>query len=57
MKLVVFAGPPTCGKTTVIRQVFKRMIAKNLKPAYIKIDVQYADEDEIIANEFGIPTK
>ena len=33
------------------------MISQDLKPAYIKIDVQYADEDEIIANEFGIPTR
>jgi len=57
MKLVIFAGPPTCGKTTVIRQVIKRMIAKNLKPAFVKIDVLYADEDESIKNEFGIPVK
>jgi Ni2+-binding GTPase involved in maturation of urease and hydrogenase len=57
MKLVIFAGPPTCGKTTVIRQVIKRMIAKNLKPSFVKIDVLYADEDETINMEFGIPTK
>jgi Ni2+-binding GTPase involved in maturation of urease and hydrogenase len=57
MKLIIFAGPPTCGKTTVIRQVIKRMIAKSLKPSYIKIDVLYADEDETIKKEFGIPTR
>jgi len=57
MKLIVFAGPPTCGKTTVIRQVIKRMIAKKRKPSYIKIDVLFADEDEIIKKDFGIPTK
>jgi Ni2+-binding GTPase involved in maturation of urease and hydrogenase len=57
MKLVIFAGPPTCGKTTVIRQVIKRMIYKNLKPSFVKIDVLYADEDETINKEFGIPTK
>jgi Ni2+-binding GTPase involved in maturation of urease and hydrogenase len=57
MKLIIFAGPPTCGKTTVIRQVIKRMLAKNLKPSYIKIDVLYADEDEMINREFGIPTR
>ena len=57
MKLVIFAGPPTCGKTTVIRQVIKRMITKKLKPAFVKIDVLYADEDEAINKEFGIPTK
>ena len=56
MKLIIFAGPPTCGKTTVIRQVIRRMVKKDLKTAYIKIDVLYADEDEVIAKEFGIPT-
>ncbi len=57
MKLVIFAGPPTCGKTTVIRQVLKRMAAREIKTAYLKIDVLYADDDTIIAKEFGIPVK
>jgi Ni2+-binding GTPase involved in maturation of urease and hydrogenase len=57
MKLVIFAGPPTCGKTTVIRQVLKRMAARQIKTAYVKIDVLYADDDVIIEKEFGIPVK
>ena len=57
MKLVIFAGPPTCGKTTVIRQVLKRMAARQIRAAYMKIDVLYADDDTIIAKEFGIPVK
>ena len=57
MKLIIIAGPPTCGKTTVIKQVIRRIIKKNLKPAYLKIDVLYADEDEQIKKEFNIPTK
>jgi Ni2+-binding GTPase involved in maturation of urease and hydrogenase len=57
MKLIIFAGPPTCGKTTVIRQVIKRMLVKQLKPSFIKIDVLYADEDITIAKEFGVPTR
>jgi Ni2+-binding GTPase involved in maturation of urease and hydrogenase len=57
MKLIVFAGPPTSGKTTVIRQVIRRMLKLNLKPAYIKIDVLYADEDEMMKSEFGIPAR
>lgn len=57
MKLIIFAGPPTCGKTTVIKQVIRRILKKNLKPAYLKIDVLYADEDIQLRNEFNIPTK
>jgi Ni2+-binding GTPase involved in maturation of urease and hydrogenase len=57
MKLVIFAGPPTCGKTTVIRQVIRRMLKKEHKPAFVKIDVLYADEDESIHKEFDIPTQ
>ena len=57
MKLVIFAGPPTCGKTTVIRQVLKRMAAREIKTAYLKIDVLYADDDILVKKEFGIPAK
>ena len=57
MKLVIFAGPPTCGKTTVIRQVIRRMLKKNYHPSFVKIDVLYADEDESINKEFNIPVK
>ena len=57
MKLIIIAGPPTCGKTTVIKQVIRKIIKKNLKPAYLKVDVLYADEDEQLKKEFNIPTK
>ncbi|MDD4271702.1 MAG: GTP-binding protein [Patescibacteria group bacterium] len=57
MKLVIIAGPPTCGKTTVIKQVIKKMIGADIRPAFLKVDVQYIDEDEMIKKEFGIPVK
>ena len=57
MKVVICAGPPTTGKTTVLKQVTKRLIAAGLKVAYLKIDVQYAVEDEMFRKEFGIPVK
>ena len=57
MKLTIFAGPPTCGKTTVIRQVIRRMLVKGYRPSYLKIDVLYADEDSMISGEFDIPSK
>jgi len=33
------------------------MIRKGHKPAYLKIDVLYADEDKIIREEFNIPSR
>ncbi len=57
MKAAIFAGPPTSGKTTVIKQVIKKLQKENLRVSYLKIDVQFADEDSIIHQEFGIPTK
>lgn len=57
MKLIMCAGPPTSGKTTVLRQVARRLLNKGRRLAYLKIDVQFADEDEIFRNEFAIPAK
>jgi len=57
MKLIMCAGPPTSGKTMVLRQVARRLLAKGCRLAYLKIDVQFADEDELFRAEFGIPTK
>lgn len=57
MRLVIAAGPPTTGKTTVLRHMTKKLIGMGNKIVFLKIDVQYADEDEVFANEFGIPTR
>lgn len=57
MKVVICAGPPTSGKTTVLKQTIKKLITKEYKPAYLKIDVQFADEDEIFREEFNIPAR
>lgn len=57
MKVIMCAGPPTSGKTMVLRQVARRLLAKKQRLAYLKIDVQFADEDELFSAEFGIPTK
>jgi Ni2+-binding GTPase involved in maturation of urease and hydrogenase len=57
MKLVICAGPATTGKTSVLRHVIRRLLAKGLKPAFFKLDVQFAEEDEQIAAEFGIPAR
>lgn len=50
------AGPPSAGKTSVIRQIIRHLLP-NEKVAYLKIDVVMAFEDEELREEFGIPTK
>ena len=57
MKLAICAGPATTGKTAVLRHITKALLSKGHTPAYLKIDVQYAEEDIQFAHEFGIPTK
>ncbi len=57
MRAAIFAGTATSGKTTVIRQVVRRLLEAGTKVCYLKLDVQYAEEDEILAREFGIPTR
>jgi Ni2+-binding GTPase involved in maturation of urease and hydrogenase len=57
MKLLICAGPATTGKTAVLRHVIGKLIKAKIPPAFLKIDVQFAEEDEIFAREFGIPTR
>ncbi|MCL6584059.1 MAG: cobalamin biosynthesis protein [bacterium] len=57
MKAIICAGPPTSGKTTVLKQVIKRLLARGYKLVYLKIDVQFADEDQIFTLEYGIPAR
>jgi Ni2+-binding GTPase involved in maturation of urease and hydrogenase len=57
MKLVICAGPATSGKTAVLRHILQKLLDIGQKTAFLKIDVQYAEEDELFAREFGVPTK
>lgn len=57
MKVVVCAGPPTSGKTTVLKQAARRLSSTGQRLAYLKIDVQFADEDEIFRQELGLPAR
>lgn len=57
MKLVICAGPATTGKTSVLRHVIAKLLRAGQHPAFLKIDVQYAEEDAQLAAEFGIPTR
>lgn len=57
MKLIICAGPPTGGKTTVLKQISRKLLLEGHKLAYLKEDVQFADEDEIFRDELGIPAR
>jgi Ni2+-binding GTPase involved in maturation of urease and hydrogenase len=56
VKLIVVAGPPSAGKTSVIKNMIKHLQGR-MKVAYLKVDVVLATEDEELREEFGIPTK
>ena len=57
MKLAIVAGPSTTGKTSVLRHVIRKLLSAGHRPAFLKIDVQFAEEDEELARDFGIPTR
>jgi Ni2+-binding GTPase involved in maturation of urease and hydrogenase len=57
MKIAICSGPPTTGKTSVLRHAIRKLIDKGERCAFLKIDVQFAEEDEQLATEFGIPTR
>ena len=40
-----------------LRHATKKLLASGRQVAFLKLDVQYADEDELLAKEFGIPTR
>ena len=57
MKLVICAGPTTAGKTAVLRYLAKKLLAIGDKVAFLKLDVQFAEEDEDLNRELGLPTR
>jgi Ni2+-binding GTPase involved in maturation of urease and hydrogenase len=57
MRVVICAGPATTGKTSVVRHAAKKLLSAGHRVAFVKLDVQYADEDELLAQELKIPTR
>ncbi len=56
MKLLIIAGPPSSGKTSLVKQIVKKMRSE-MKIAFFKIDVVKAFEDVELQKEFNIPTR
>jgi Ni2+-binding GTPase involved in maturation of urease and hydrogenase len=56
LKLVIIAGPPSAGKTSLTKQIVKAF-HPDLKITYLKIDVVKAYEDIELYREFQILTK
>jgi Ni2+-binding GTPase involved in maturation of urease and hydrogenase len=52
MKLMNFAGPPSAGKTAVIKNIIRKLYPR-VKIAYLKIDVVMAFEKEELQREFA----
>lgn len=56
MKLIIIAGPPSAGKTALIKQIVANL-RQEMRIAFLKIDVVKAFEDVELESEFGILTK
>ncbi len=47
MNLIVFSGPPSSGKTSVILKVISALKMQDLKVGVVKFDCLYTDDDEL----------
>ncbi|MCL6614913.1 MAG: cobalamin biosynthesis protein [Firmicutes bacterium] len=56
MRILIIAGPPSVGKTALVKQVVGRFRAA-MRIVFLKIDVVKAYEDLELAREFKIETK
>lgn len=56
MNMVVFSGPPSSGKTSVIIKTIESLKQRGLKPGVIKFDCLYTDDD-VLYEKAGVPVK
>lgn len=56
MKLVIFAGTPGCGKTSIIKHVIEQL-KKDLNILYVKFDCIKTNDDQFILQKNGIDTQ
>jgi Ni2+-binding GTPase involved in maturation of urease and hydrogenase len=53
MKLVIFAGTPGCGKTSIIKHVIGKL-KDEYKLTFIKFDCLKTEDDELISKKYGV---
>ncbi|MFH1461870.1 MAG: GTP-binding protein [bacterium] len=56
MKLVIFAGTPGCGKTSIIKHVIG-ILKKEFNLIFIKFDCLKTNDDQIIFQKHGVDTQ
>ncbi len=56
MKFVILAGTPGSGKTSILINLIKELIKKQMKPSVIKIDCLWTDDDIRLKN-LNVPLK
>lgn len=56
MNLVMFSGPPSSGKTSVILKTIRALQEQDLKVGVVKFDCLYTDDD-ILYEKAGVPVK
>lgn len=56
MNLVIFSGPPSSGKTSVILKTIDAFRRRNMKVGVVKFDCLYTDDD-VLYEKAGIPVK
>jgi Ni2+-binding GTPase involved in maturation of urease and hydrogenase len=56
MKTIVVAGPPSAGKTALVKQIVQHL-KREMRIAFLKIDVVKAYEDIELEQEYGILTR
>lgn len=56
MNMVVFSGPPSSGKTSVIIKIIESLKQRGIKPGVIKFDCLYTDDD-VLYEKARVPVK
>ncbi len=56
MKMIIVAGTPGSGKTSVLIHTLRSLITKELKSSVVKIDCLYTDDGKKF-EKIGVPTK